>query len=58
MKNDSGVFVIKLDIKLTMVDRKFSQAFSEILSSMTCYIFQATPKEMNDLDRVKGKVIP
>ena len=44
-------------MKLTMVDGKVCQAFSGTLSSMTCYIFQATPKDMNGLDRVKGKVI-
>ena len=57
IKNDSGTFVIKPDMKLTMVEGKVCQVFSVTLSSMTCYICQATSKEMNDLDRVKGKVL-
>ena len=50
-KSNSGIFVTKLDMKLTMVDRRVCQTLSEALSSITCYICQATPNEMN------GKVI-
>ena len=52
MKIDSGTFMIKPDMKLMIVDGKIYQALSGTLLLMTCYICQATPKEMNDLDRV------
>ena len=57
IKNDSGIFVIKPVMEITMVEGKVCQAFSGTSSSMTCYICQTIPKEMNDFDRVKSKVI-
>lgn len=51
-----GNYLIKSEMNLTMVDGKVCQALTNTPSAATCYICGATPKEMNDLEKVKKKV--
>lgn len=44
-------------MELTMIDGKVCQALTGTPSTMTSYICKATPKEMNNLDTVKAKVV-
>lgn len=48
------IFKIQHTLQLTMVDGKICSALSET-SSARCYICEATPKEMNDIDRCLQK---
>ena len=57
MKISAATFAIKSDMEWTMVDQKVCQALSKTASTMTCYLCTAKPKEMNDLDRIKIKVV-
>jgi len=41
----------------TMIDNKICNIMTNILSSMKCYICGASPKEMNDLNLIKRKIV-
>lgn len=43
---------------LTMVDGKAINSLTCTKSTQTCYICKATPKEMNDVDRISSKPAP
>lgn len=48
-------FIVHVNMHLTMVDGKVSQALSDTPSSASCYICGAKPTKMNQLQRVKEK---
>lgn len=48
-------FIVRVNMHLTMVDGKMCQALSDTPSSATCYICDAKPSEMNNLEHVKKK---
>lgn len=48
-------FKVKHNMLCTMIDGKTAQSLTETKSSSTCYICKATPREMNNLDRIHEK---
>jgi hypothetical protein len=42
-------------LALTMIDGKVCQALTDTPSASTCIVCRATPKQMNDLEAVKGR---
>lgn len=54
--NISGrTFKVKHNMLCTMIDGKTAQSLIDTKSSSTCYICKATPREMNDLNRIRQK---
>ena len=46
---------VRFEMQLTMVDGKVANALTNTASAQTCHICGATPKEMNNIDRVRMK---
>jgi hypothetical protein len=49
-------FQVKHNLVCTMIDGKTAQCLTDTKSSATCYICKATPREMNDLNRICKKL--
>lgn len=55
-KNDRTIRV-SCNMLLTMVDGKAINSLTETKSTQSCYLCGATPKEMNEIDRVRTRVV-
>lgn len=53
----SKQLIIKHKLILTMVDGKICNVISDNQSTQQCYICMATPKEMNNIDKVINKTV-
>lgn len=55
IETDIGNFKVTHDMKLTMIDEKVCQALTSTVSSSSCTVCGASPKEMNTEGILKGK---
>jgi len=55
VETENGLYIVKANMKLTMIDGKVCQALTETPSATTCYICGAQPSEMNKLNIIQNK---
>uniref|UniRef100_A0A2H1VFM7 SFRICE_040898 n=1 Tax=Spodoptera frugiperda TaxID=7108 RepID=A0A2H1VFM7_SPOFR len=54
---DGKIYKVKHNLMFTMIDGKVAQTVTDTASNAVCFICKAKPTEMNDLNRVRTKVV-
>lgn len=52
-----GQLTVSHEMLVTMIDGKVCNAITSTASAQTCYVCGATPKEMNDLEKVSKRIV-